>query len=279
MLHRIDPPVHLPNKGHKRKAAGQEEPGTKIRLQSSSRKAPNVIEGYGEDTIAMRKKGGTKRKNGSYEIRPNQALIERVRYKQAKRKAEEDADLLKPTKAVCERDERIAEVQLKAYWACFPLGSSSDDASSQSKEGKAPGGNEDVATAAPKEQTRKGRKQLFASLKASIVENGIKRRKIDDAQVQKLLQLGTMHAALPEQNSSTGKDQRDFNPGTKVGISGDDLSKNEFSRMGVQHSFNKGPNVEAVAASALGNASNKREAQSIMNLIQAGKAKVTKTKS
>ena len=49
--------------------------------------------------------------------------------------------------------------------------------------------------------------------------------------------------------------------------------------MGVQHSISKGQNVEAVAASALGNASNKREAQFIINLIQAGKAKLTKTKS
>ena len=149
----------------------------------------------------------------------------------------------------------------------------------KARKKNAPRKNEDVAIAAPKEQTCKGRKQLLASLKASIVEKGIKRRKVDDAQVQKLLQLGTSLSALPEQNSSTGKDQRDFNPGTKVGISGDDLSKNEFSRVGVQHSINKGQNVEAVAASALGNASNKREAQSIMNLIQAGKAKMTKTKS
>ena len=76
-------------------------------MQSSSSKAPNVNEGHGEDATAMQKKGGRKRKNGSHEIKPNQALIERVRDKQAKRKAEEDADLLKPTKAVCERDERI----------------------------------------------------------------------------------------------------------------------------------------------------------------------------
>ena len=116
----------------------------------------------------MRRKGGRTWNNENHEIKPNQALVKRVRGKQAKRKSGEDADLLKPTKAVCERDERIAEVQLKAYWACFPLGSSSNDASSQSDEGNAPGTNKDVATAAPKEQTCKGRKQLLASLKASI---------------------------------------------------------------------------------------------------------------
>ena len=180
---------------------------------------------------------------------------------------------------MCERDERIAEVQLKAFWACFPLGSSLNEASGQSKEGKAPGKDEDNATAASKGQMCKGRKQLIANLKASIDENENKRRRIDDAQVQKRMQLGTLHLATSEQNSSTGIDQRDFNPGIKVAINGDDLSNNEFSRTGVQHSFNRGHNVVAVAASALGNASNKREAQSIMNLIQAGKAKMTKTKS
>ena len=140
-------------------------------MQSSGRKAPNVNEGNGEDATAMQRKDGRKRKNGSYEIKPNQALVERVRGKQAKRKAEEDADLLKPTKAVCERDERIAEVQLKAFWACFPLGSSLNEASGQSKEGKALGKVEDNAIAASKGQTCKGRKQLIANLKASIDEN------------------------------------------------------------------------------------------------------------
>lgn len=121
MLHNIDPLVHLPNKGQKWKAARREEPGKKIILQSSSRKAPNVIEGNGEDAIAKQRKGERKRKNGSYDIRPNQVLIERVRGKQAKRKAEEDLIGYKPSKAACEREERIAEVQLKASWTCFPM--------------------------------------------------------------------------------------------------------------------------------------------------------------
>lgn len=30
ILHKIDPPVHLPNKGHKRKAAGREEPKREV---------------------------------------------------------------------------------------------------------------------------------------------------------------------------------------------------------------------------------------------------------
>ena len=209
----------------------------------------------------MRRKGGRTWNNGNHEIKPNQALVKRVRGKQAKRKSGEDADLLKPTKAVCERDERIPEVQLQAYWACFHSGSS-NDAHSQTKEGKAPVKHEDVAIAAPTEQTCEGRNQLLASLKASTVEDGIKRRRIDDAQVQKRLQLETLHFALTEQNSSTGIAQRDFSPGIKVGINGGDLNKHDFSRMGVQRIINTGHCVEAVAASALGNASNKMEAQS-----------------
>ena len=49
--------------------------------------------------------------------------------------------------------------------------------------------------------------------------------------------------------------------------------------MGMQPSNNKGYGVDAVVTSALGCATNKREAQSIANLIQAGKAKMTRTKS
>ena len=44
--------------------------------------------------------------------------------------------------------------------------------------------------------------------------------------------------------------------------------------MGMQSSIDQGAGVAANVAQALGNTTNKREAQSIGNLIQAGKAKM-----
>ena len=43
----------------------------------------------------------------------------RVRAKEAKRKVEEDETA--QNKKRCEREERIAKVQLKAFWTWFPL--------------------------------------------------------------------------------------------------------------------------------------------------------------
>ena len=48
-------------------------------------------------------------------------MLERVRAKEAKMKAENVEKEQGPTKVRCEREERIAVVQLKAYWDCFPL--------------------------------------------------------------------------------------------------------------------------------------------------------------
>ena len=43
----------------------------------------------------------------------------RVRQKEAKRKDDEAVD--DANKKRCEREERMAEVQLKAYWTCYSL--------------------------------------------------------------------------------------------------------------------------------------------------------------
>ena len=48
-------------------------------------------------------------------------MLKRVRTKKAKRRAEKEAEGQRPTKKQCQREERIALVQLKAYWECFPL--------------------------------------------------------------------------------------------------------------------------------------------------------------
>ena len=52
---------------------------------------------------------------------PISEMLKRVRGKEAKRKAEDDGNEQRPTKLQCEREERIAVVQLKAYWECSPL--------------------------------------------------------------------------------------------------------------------------------------------------------------
>ena len=114
---------------------------------------------------------------------------------------------------LCEREERIAEVQLKAYWACFPLAIRTD---AERCRGEEPNPLGQLKTAEHKEQSSTGRKQLLASLRASIIEKEqaeAKRRKVDE--------LPKMQAT-----SNNGKDQGDFNWGDKVGINSDDLKKN-----------------------------------------------------
>ena len=126
-----------------------------------------ILEGIGDGAPALQKKSERKRKNETDEIRPNQVLLERVRDKQAKRKAEEEASTHKPSKAACDREERIAEVQLKAYCACFPLDTSTADEECSGDARNLPGRTE---AAAPKDQSNKGRKQLLATLRSSIIE-------------------------------------------------------------------------------------------------------------
>ena len=79
-------------------------------------------------------------------------------------------------------------------------------------------------------------------------------------------------------NSNSGEDQKEPDLGVKVKLGGDDQSATEFSRTGMQPCNNKGPFVHTVAITAKGN-SKKREAQSILNLIQAGRTKMKKTES
>lgn len=69
-----------------------------------------VNENADDKTAAMLNRRERKRRPGNHDIRPDQALLERARDKQAKRKAEEDLAGHKPSKAACEREERIAEV-------------------------------------------------------------------------------------------------------------------------------------------------------------------------
>ena len=105
-------------------------------------------------------------KTRSDDIKPNQEMLERIRDEQAKRKAEEDAIAQRPNKSVCEREERMANVQLKAYWACFPLTPSPTCLENREARVDITGQANIVA---PRKQGRYDRKQL---LRSSIEEKG-----------------------------------------------------------------------------------------------------------
>ena len=64
--------------------------------------------------------------------------------------------------------------------------------------------------------------------------------------------------------------------GSKVEVGNDDLQRREFNKGVMQPSTNKGDNVDAKDRIAHGPITMKREAQSIANLIQVGKAKMNK---
>jgi len=75
------------------------------------------------------------------------------------------------------------------------------------------------------------------------------------------------------ENPETGKDPKDLNRGAKVEVGNKDQQRCEFSKGEVQQSNDKGKNVDAKFLNAQRPLTMKREAQSITNLIQAGKAK------
>ena len=78
-------------------------------------------------------------------------------------------------------------------------------------------------------------------------------------------------------NSQTGSDQGWNSRGSNAVATNDDPIKAEFNNAGMQPSTNRGDEVAARVAKALGACTNKREAQSIGNLIKAGRAKMSRT--
>ena len=80
-------------------------------------------------------------------------------------------------------------------------------------------------------------------------------------------------------NSNTGSDQGCDSMGPNAATIIKDPMKVEFNNAGMQPSINMGGDVVARVVNALGTCTNKREAQSIGNLIKAGKAKMSRTKS
>ena len=96
-------------------------------------------------------------------------MLKRVRDKQAKMKAEEDEIAQRPNKAVCEREERMAEVQLEAYWACYPLHPSPANTESCKERASETGQDKDDGAAKHGSNTRK---QLLLTLRSSIEAKG-----------------------------------------------------------------------------------------------------------
>ena len=121
----------------------------------------------------------------------------------------------------------MAAVQLKAYWACFPLTPSLTGL--ENRESRIDiTGQANIAT--PKKQSRNDRKQLLETLRSSIEEKGqaeAKKRKGNEP--LKLLA-----------NSETGKDPKDFNRGSKVEVGKEDLQRSEFIKRRMQPCINKG---------------------------------------
>ena len=172
-------------------------------MQSSCRQAPIIIESVSDAAMALRKKKERSRKNGSDEIQPSQELLERIKDKQTKRKTEEETPTHRPNKVACEREERMATVQLKAYWATFPLTTSLADLEGREASESSTGQSHSHD---PRKRGRNERKQLLETLRSTIEDKG-------QAQAKK---RKTHEPAELSENSETGKDQKDFSRGTKV---------------------------------------------------------------
>ena len=77
-------------------------------------------------------------------------------------------------------------------------------------------------------------------------------------------------------NLEIGKDHKDLNRGVKVEVGNDDMQRREFTKGVMQPSTNMGNNVDVKDQLGHRPITMKREAQSIANLIQVGKAKMKK---
>ena len=111
-IHRIDPPQHNLWKIKKKLDNGKKDLGNKMGIKSSTRAAPLIEEASPQPA------------NKSALMRPNlhiqgRMLEMQMREKEAKRKSM-DADSVSKKKR-CDREERIAGVQLKTYWELYPL--------------------------------------------------------------------------------------------------------------------------------------------------------------
>ena len=137
---------------------------------------------------------------------PMLEMLKRGRGKDAKRKAEQDEVAQRPTKAQCKREDRMAEVQLKAYWACFPLLDTL-----KVTERMQTGTHENQRQAENQVEAAGSRKNFINALKSSIsekVEVDAKRRKCHQAKLE---------------TTKQGKDQSVLNRDRKVEFTEGDL--------------------------------------------------------
>ena len=168
-------------------------------------------------------------------------ILQRLRKEEAKRKTEQDEVAQRPTNARCEGGERMAEVQLKVCWACYPLHATPmepDKAKTGTHPNHMQGDGRPVASEAKDSEMGKDesntRKHLLKVLRTSIEVQGKA-----DAKRRKCLQ------AMPDlKNSREGGNHMKSNRDNKVEASKGDLQ---------------------------GYRTNDRESQSILNIINAGK--------
>lgn len=141
----------------------------------------------------------------------------RVRSEEAKRKVEQEEITQRPNKAKCEREERMAEVQLKAYWTCYPLHPNPMRLEISKMGNPETGQARDAGKVKDESNTRK---HLLKILRSSIEAQGqadAKGRKCPEAEPN-------------PKNSRAGEDPKILNWDCKVEGTKDDLHQTEFHK-------------------------------------------------
>ena len=167
------------------------------------------------------------------------------------------------------REERIALVQLKAYWDCYPLqtgkeqlretrnAESSEDELiedngqeqlSRSRSGPSNDTNQELIVANVTPNRRRYLEELRECIKCKGEATREKRRKLDPT------------------NSGEGPSAINGN----VEHASEDIVHERIKGKGQLASFKRGPNFEAPNAEGQGSKIRKKEMQSIFNLIEAG---------
>ena len=122
-LHRVDPPQHNFEKAKKKARAGNKLMENKIQLKSSIRVAPLI-----EELSPPVAKRPTLTMQNQHVRGPLLEMQTRVRQKEATIKEMEAESMAR--KKRCDREERIAKVQIEAYWDLYPLPQSIEEARS-----------------------------------------------------------------------------------------------------------------------------------------------------
>jgi len=90
--------------------------GKKFKFKSSKRAAPAISEASLQDKRDLQKRRRKRLENGEPTAEgPIVEMLVRVRAKEAKRKAQHESEDQETVKKRCQREERMAILQLKAY--------------------------------------------------------------------------------------------------------------------------------------------------------------------